>query len=138
MIRSVLGQGVLVIAAGGGGIPVVPRPDGGGMQGVEAVIDKDLCSALIATDLQVDCLIIATDVDAVYLDWGLPTQRAIGHTTPEALAAHLFAAGSMAPKVEAACQFVRASGRRAAIGALGDIEALLAGQRGTQISPASA
>ncbi len=138
VIRSLLGQGVLVIAAGGGGIPVVPRPDGGGMQGVEAVIDKDLCSALIATDLQVDCLIIATDVDAVYLDWGLPTQRAIGHTTPEALAAHLFAAGSMAPKVEAACQFVRASGRRAAIGALGDIEALLAGQRGTQISPASA
>ncbi len=138
VIRSLLGQGVLVIAAGGGGIPVVPRPDGGGMQGVEAVIDKDLCSAFIATELQVDCLIIATDVDAVYLDWGLPTQRAIGHTTPEALAAHLFAAGSMAPKVEAACQFVRASGRRAAIGALGDIEALLAGQRGTQISPAAA
>jgi carbamate kinase len=138
VIRSLLDQGVLVIAAGGGGIPVVPRPGGGGMQGVEAVIDKDLCSALIATDLQVDCLIIATDVDAVYLDWGLPTQRAIGRTTPEGLAAHLFAAGSMAPKVEAACQFVRASGRRAAIGALGDIEALLAGQRGTQITLESA
>ena len=138
VIRSLLGQGVLVIAAGGGGIPVVPRPDGGGMQGVEAVIDKDLCSALIATDLQVDCLIIATDVDAVYLDWGLPTQRAIGRTTPNALAAHLFAAGSMAPKVEAACQFVLASGRRAAIGALSDIEALLEGQRGTQITVESA
>jgi carbamate kinase len=138
VIRSLLGQGVLVIAAGGGGIPVVPRPDGGGMQGVEAVIDKDLCSALIATELQVDCLIIATDVDAVYLDWGLPTQRAIGRTTPNALAAHLFAAGSMAPKVEAACQFVLASGRRAAIGALSDIEALLEGQRGTQITVESA
>jgi carbamate kinase len=138
VIRGLLGQGVLVIAAGGGGIPVVPRPDGGGMQGVEAVIDKDLCSALIATALQVDCLIIATDVDAVYLDWGLPTQRAIGRTTPEGLAAHLFAAGSMAPKVEAACQFVRAGGRRAAIGALGDIEALLAGQCGTQITLESA
>lgn len=138
VIRSLLGQGVLVIAAGGGGIPVVPRPDGRGMQGVEAVIDKDLCSALIATDLQVDCLIIATDVDAVYLDWGLPTQRAIGRTTPDVLAAHLFAAGSMAPKVEAACLFVRASGRRAAIGSLGDIEALLAGQRGTQITLESA
>jgi carbamate kinase len=138
VIRSLLGQGVLVIAAGGGGIPVVPRPDGGGMQGVEAVIDKDLCSALIATELPVDCLIIATDVDAVYLDWGLPTQRAIGRTTPNALAAHLFAAGSMAPKVEAACQFVLASGRRAAIGALSDIEALLAGQRGTQITVESA
>lgn len=138
VIRGLLDQGVLVIAAGGGGIPVVPRPEGGGMQGIEAVIDKDLCSAFIATELQVDCLIIATDVDAVYLDWGLPTQRPVGHTTPQALAAHLFAAGSMAPKVEAACQFVRATGRRAAIGALGDIEALLAGQRGTQINPAAA
>ena len=138
VIRSLLGQSVLVIAAGGGGIPVVPRPDGGGMQGVEAVIDKDRCSALIATALQVDCLIIATDVDAVYLDWGLPTQRAVGHTTPDALDAQRFAAGSMAPKVEAACRFVRASGRRAAIGALGDIEALLAGQRGTQITLESA
>lgn len=137
VIRSLLGQGVLVIAAGGGGIPVVPRP-GGGMQGAEAVIDKDLCSAHIATALQVDCLVIATDVEAVYLDWGLPTQRAIGRTTPEGLAAHLFAAGSMAPKVEAACQFVRASGRRAAIGALGDIEALLAGDAGTQITPLAA
>ncbi len=137
VIRSLLGQGVLVIAAGGGGIPVVPRP-GGGMQGAEAVIDKDLCSAHIATALQVDCLVIATDVEAVYLDWGLPTQRAIGRTTPEVLAAHLFAAGSMAPKVEAACQFVRASGRRAAIGALGDIEALLAGDAGTQITPLAA
>ncbi len=138
VIRGLLDQGVLVIAGGGGGIPVTPRPGASGMQGVEAVIDKDLCSAFIATELQVDCLIIATDVDAVYLDWGLPTQRAIGDTTPEALAAHPFAAGSMAPKVEAACRFVRASGRRAAIGSLGDIEALLAGQRGTQITPAAA
>lgn len=137
VIRGLLDQGVLVIAAGGGGIPVVPMPDGSGLQGVEAVIDKDLCSALVATELQADCLIIATDVDAVYLDWGLPTQRAVGHTTPHALAAHLFAAGSMAPKVEAACNFVRASGKRAAIGALGDIEALLAGQCGTQIEPAA-
>lgn len=137
VIRGLMDQGVLVIGAGGGGIPVVPRPGGNGMQGVEAVIDKDLCSALIATELHADCLIIATDVDAVYLDWGLPTQRAVGHTTPEALAAYLFAAGSMAPKVEAACRFVRQSGRRAAIGALGDIEALLAGQRGTQIVPAA-
>ncbi len=138
VIRGLLARGTLVIAGGGGGIPVVPRPEGGGLQGVEAVIDKDLCSALIATELQADCLIIATDVDAVYLDWGLPTQRAVGKTTPQALAAHAFSAGSMAPKVEAACGFVRASGRRAAIGALGDIEALLAGHRGTQITDASA
>lgn len=134
VIRTLLDRGVLVIAAGGGGIPVVPGADGDGLHGVEAVIDKDLCSALIATDLQVDCLVIATDVNAVYLDWGRPTQRAIGRTTPQALAGQAFAAGSMAPKVEAACQFVRATGRRAAIGALGDIEALLAGQQGTQIT----
>lgn len=138
VIRSLLNKGVLVIAAGGGGIPVVPRPDGAGTQGAEAVIDKDLCSALIAAELKADCLIIATDVDAVYLNWGLPTQQAVGHTTPDVLAAHAFAAGSMAPKVEAACSFVRAGGGRAAIGALGDIEALLAGQRGTQITAESA
>lgn len=137
VIRGLLHMGVLVIAAGGGGIPVVPRPEGGGTQGAEAVIDKDLCSALIAAGLQSDCLIIATDVDAVYLDWGLPTQRAIGHTTVAEMAVHAFAAGSMAPKVEAACSFVRASGGRAAIGALGDIEALLAGQCGTQITAAA-
>ena len=138
VIRGLLARGTLVIAAGGGGIPVVPKPGGGGLQGVEAVIDKDLCSALIATELQADCLIIATDVDAVYLDWGLPTQRAVGRTTSQALATHAFAAGSMAPKVQAACGFVRASGRRAAIGALGDIEALLAGHRGTQITDTAA
>lgn len=137
VIRWMLDKRVLVIAAGGGGIPVVPRPDGRGLQGVEAVIDKDLCSALIATELKADCLVIATDVDAVYLDWGLPTQRAVGQATPQALEDHHFAAGSMAPKVEAACAFVKATGGRAVIGALGDIEALLAGHRGTQISLAS-
>jgi carbamate kinase len=135
-IRWLLEHGTLVIAAGGGGIPVAPRPDGGGLQGVEAVIDKDLCSALIATELQADVLVIATDVDAVYLDWGLPTQHAVRHTTPEALEGHPFAAGSMQPKVQAACGFVRATGHRAAIGALDQIEALLACTAGTQIAPA--
>ena len=133
VIRWMLDKGVLVIAAGGGGIPVASKPDGSGLQGVEAVIDKDLCSALVAIELKADCLLIATDVDAVYLDWGLPTQRAVGQTTPQALAAHHFAAGSMAPKVEAACGFVTATGGRAVIGALGDIEAMLTGHRGTQI-----
>jgi carbamate kinase len=137
-IRWLLERGALVIAAGGGGIPVVPRRDGAGLQGVEAVIDKDLCSALIATRLEADCLIIATDVDAVCVDWGLPTQRALGATSPQALAKHDFASGSMAPKVQAACEFVRATGRRAAIGALDQIEALLAGDAGTQVRPDAA
>lgn len=138
IIRALLERGVLVIAAGGGGIPVVRKADGQGMQGVEAVIDKDRCSALIAIALRVDCLIIATDVEAVYLDWGTPSQRALGQTTPDELARHGFAAGSMAPKVEAACAFVRATGRRAAIGSLAHIEDLLAGTGGTQIQAATA
>ncbi len=132
-IRCLLDRGALVIAGGGGGIPVARRPNGQGMEGVEAVIDKDLCSALMATELQADCLIIATDVPAIYQDWGLPTQRAIGETTPQALALHRYAAGSMAPKVEAACAFVRSTGQRAAIGSLDNIAALLAGEAGTQI-----
>ena len=135
VMRWLLEHGTLVIAGGGGGIPVVPRPDGVGLQGVEAVIDKDLCSALIATQLQADCLIIATDVAAVYVDWGRPGERALGQTTPDELASHDFAAGSMGPKVEAACAYVRATGKRAAIGALEDIEALLAGEAGTQVCP---
>jgi carbamate kinase len=138
VIKSLLAQGVLVIAAGGGGIPVAMKADGSGLQGIEAVIDKDFCSALLATQLQADCLVIATDVAAVYLDWGLPTQRAVGKTTPQELAQHLFASGSMAPKVKAACDFALATGKRAAIGALDQIEALLAGDAGTQIAAKSA
>jgi carbamate kinase len=134
-IRWLLEHGALVIAAGGGGIPVVRKPDGGGLQGVEAVIDKDLCSALIAIELQADCLVIATDVDAVYLDWGSPHQRALGKTTPQALAQHRFAGGSMAPKVAAACAFVQATGQRAVIGSLARIEDLCAGLAGTEINP---
>ncbi len=133
IIRVLLARSVLVIAAGGGGIPVVRRLDGQGLQGVEAVIDKDHCSALIATALGVDCLVIATDVDAVHIDWDTPDRRALGNTTPEELARHRFAAGSMAPKVAAACAFVRATGARAAIGSLSQIEELVAGTAGTQV-----
>jgi carbamate kinase len=135
-IGWLLAQGAVVIAAGGGGIPVVRRTDGPGHVGIDAVIDKDWCSALLATELQADCLVIATDVDAVYLDWGLPGQRAVGRTSVAALEAQRFAAGSMAPKVAAACDFVRRTGRRAAIGALAQIEDLLAGTAGTQITAA--
>jgi carbamate kinase len=133
-IMWLLDKGALVIAAGGGGIPVVrTNADEHRMQGVEAVIDKDLCAGLIAQTLQADCLVIATDVAAVYLDWGRPSQRAISRTTPAALALHTFPAGSMGPKVQAACQFVTATGKRAVIGSLDEIELLLSGIAGTQI-----
>ena len=132
-----LAHGALVIAAGGGGIPVALAADGHSLHGVEAVIDKDACSALLAQSLGADCLLIATDVAAVYLDFGLPTQRALTRTTPSALRQTKdgFAAGSMGPKVEAACAFVAATGRRAVIGSLDDIEALLRGDAGTQVNP---
>jgi carbamate kinase len=145
-IRWLLERGALVIAAGGGGIPVARTPSTPGtqgakaaqgpdtLQGVAAVIDKDLCSGLLARELQADVLVIATDVAAVFVDWGLPTQRALGHVTPAQLAGMAFAAGSMGPKVEAARAFVQATGRRAVIGSLDQIEQLLAGQAGTQIS----
>ena len=134
-----LGHVALVVAAGGGGIPVERTGEGGdqGLQGVSAVIDKDLCSSLLARELQADVLVIATDVSAVYLDWGQPTQRAIGQVTPQALAGYNFAAGSMGPKVEAARAFVLATGRRAVIGSLDRIEDMLAGRAGTQVCLAS-
>jgi carbamate kinase len=132
-VRWLLQRGVLVIAAGGGGIPVAPGTDGRSLHGVEAVIDKDLCSSLLARELEADCLVIATDVDAVYLDWGLPSQYAIGNITPQALAQHAFPAGSMGPKVEAAIEFAIATGKRAVIGSLDKIEDMLAGHAGTQV-----
>ena len=133
-IRWLLEKGALVIAAGGGGIPVVRGADGHSLQGVEAVIDKDLCSGVLAHELQADCLVIATDVAAVYLDWGTPQQRALGNVSPKTLAGMTFPAGSMGPKVDAASRFVEASGKRAVIGSLDQIEAMLAGTAGTQIT----
>ena len=133
-IRWLLARGVLVIAAGGGGIPVARSADGTSLHGVEAVIDKDLCSGLLARDLQADVLVIATDVDAVYVDWGQPGQRALRKVTPTEIRLHTFAAGSMGPKVEAACRFALATGRRAVIGSLDRIEAMLAGEAGTEIA----
>lgn len=132
-IRWLLERGALVIAAGGGGIPVARGPDGHSLHGVDAVIDKDLCSGVLARELEADCLIIATDVAAVYLDWGQPGQRAVRKVTPQALARHVFAAGSMGPKVEAASRFVLATGRRALIGSLDQIEKMLAGDAGTEV-----
>ncbi len=132
-IRWLLAHGALVIAAGGGGIPVARGSDGKSLHGVDAVIDKDLCSGLLARELGAQVLVIATDVAAVYVDWGQPGQRAVGRVTPQALAQHAFRAGSMGPKVEAACRFVTATGGRAVIGSLDRIEDLLAGRAGTQV-----
>lgn len=137
-IRWLMERGALVIAAGGGGIPVAATPGSRTLHGVEAVIDKDLCAGLLARELAADCLMIATDVAAVYIDWGLPSQQALGRVTPKELAKHSFPAGSMAPKVAAACQFVRDTGKRAVIGSLDDIEAMLlegVGSAGTQVYP---
>jgi carbamate kinase len=102
--------------------------------GVEAVIDKDLCTELLARELDADLFVMLTDADAVYLDWGQPTQREIRQATPTALADITFAAGSMGPKVDAACHFARVTGKKAAIGALADLEQIIAGTAGTTIS----
>jgi carbamate kinase len=106
--------------------------------GVECVIDKDLASALLASQLQADLFVMLTDADAVYVDWSTPTQKAIRRASPAALEALSFADGSMGPKVDAACRFVTATGKRAAIGALSDLERILAGQSGTTVSATEA
>ena len=132
-IRSLVEQGVVVICAGGGGIPTVLDRNGT-LHGVEAVIDKDLASALLAEQLGADRLVIATDVDGVYLDHATSSARRLETTTPEELASHTFASGSMGPKVEAACGFVRRTGRQAGIGSLSDIADIVAGRAGTRIT----
>jgi carbamate kinase len=133
-VEWLLAQGCVVICAGGGGIPTMFPSGTRTLVGVEAVIDKDRASAVLAQELHADLLVIATDVDAVYLDWGTPTQRAVIAAHPDALDPGLFPAGSMGPKVEAAAQFARASGRTAVIGSLEQLSSMLAGHGGTQIS----
>lgn len=132
IIEMLVQQGVLVICAGGGGIPVILREDGS-LIGIEAVIDKDLASALLARQLKADVFLMLTDVDAVYKDWSKPQQRAIRRISPQAIQNYTFAAGSMAPKIKAACEFVEQSGGVAGIGGLQDANAILAGEAGTLI-----
>ena len=136
-LEWLLDRGCVVICAGGGGIPVMytdeAAPAGRQLVGVEAVIDKDLASALLARDLNADALAIVTDVDAVYEGFGTPEQRAIRRATPEALAGTEFAAGSMGPKVRAACSFAEAGGL-AVIGSITDTPALLRGEAGTVVT----
>jgi carbamate kinase len=134
-IRILVNHGVLVICAGGGGVPVV-ADEGGGLRGVEAVIDKDRAAALLARELEADFLLMLTDVAAVQVDWGTPDARPIGHTTPGELGGYDFASGSMGPKVEAACRFVETTGGTAGIGALVDTAAIVSGDAGTIVSPA--
>lgn len=136
-ISWLLEHGAIVICAGGGGIPSAYASDGTRtLGGIEAVIDKDLASELLARELDADVFVMATDVDGVYQDFGTPEQRLIGEVTIDELRKHAFAAGSMGPKVAAAIQFVERTGRRAAIGSLQDIEGIVEGQKGTNIVPA--
>jgi carbamate kinase len=132
-VKWLLEKGCIVICAGGGGIPTMYAP-GRKLQGVEAVVDKDRASALLARELEADLFIMATDADAVYLDWGKPTQRAIRRASPRALGEQGFAEGSMGPKVEAAIEFVERTGKTAAIGALADLVRISRGEAGTIVT----
>jgi carbamate kinase len=111
-----------------------PAVAGRRLAGVEAVIDKDLASALLAIDLHADALLIVTDVDAVYTDWGTDHAAAIRRAEPQALRSSEFAEGSMGPKVRAACLFVEETGGIAAIGSINDTQALLRGEAGTIVA----
>lgn len=135
-IHWLLAHDAVVIAAGGGGIPVTVATDGRTRSGVEAVIDKDRCSALLAADVDADLLLIATDVDAVYLDWHTPRERALREISAAELRTMPFAAGSMGPKVEAACEFATRTGRPAVIGSLDRIEEMVNGTAGTRVTRA--
>ena len=133
-VKWLLEKGTIVICAGGGGIPVMyEEGTHRTLGGVEAVIDKDRATGMLATELEADIYIMATDVEGVFLDWGTPDQRVIRRTTPDELDSYGFAAGSMGPKVEAACKFVRETGKRTGIGCLADIERIVAGEAGTII-----
>lgn len=131
-IRSLVERGTIVICAGGGGIPTMYGEDGG-LEGVEAVIDKDLASALLAEQLNADLLVIATDVDGVYVDWGTPDETKLGSVTLEQLAKLDLPEGSMGPKVEAACGFARSTGKEAVIGSLAEIADIVGGTAGTRV-----
>jgi carbamate kinase len=132
-IQRLTNAGVFVICAGGGGIPVV-RDEGAKWRGVEAVIDKDAASALLAGQIGADLLLMLTDVDAVYAHYGTPAQQRLQEMTVASASADQFASGSMGPKVQAACSFVQKTGKQAAIGRLEDAAAIAGGRAGTRIT----
>lgn len=134
VIRLLMDAGVIVICAGGGGVPVVTRKDGT-VVGIEAVIDKDHASGLLARALNADALLLLTDVDGVYEDWGKPEQTLIWQSTAPKMRRRSFPAGSMGPKVDAACDFAEATQGFAAIGRLSDARRLVDGTAGTRITP---
>ena len=133
MVMRLTGPETIVVCAGGGGIPVV-RDRSGALHGVEAVVDKDFTASLLGRVLAADALVILTDVDAVQDGYGTPQARPIRRATPQEMRARSFPAGSMKPKVEAACRFVESTGGMAAIGRLDDAEALVEGKAGTIIT----
>ena len=130
-IHWLLEKGTIVICAGGGGIPTIFNSEGN-LEGVEVVIDKDRASSLLAFELEADLLIMATDADGVYLNWGTDDAEKISTTNPDEIGKYEFEEGSMGPKVEAACDFVRRTGQRAVIGSLADLPEMVAGVAGTQ------
>tara|TARA_R110001583_G_scaffold81253_3_gene217037 strand:+ start:149 stop:1078 length:930 start_codon:yes stop_codon:yes gene_type:complete len=132
-IRWLLEKNTIVIASGGGGIPTM-LDEGNYLKGVEAVIDKDLSSELLARELGADLYIMATDVNAVSLDWGTPEQREIKNINYTDLVNYDFAEGSMGPKVNAACQFVEKTGKVAVIGSLDALEQIVKGIAGTRVN----
>jgi len=134
LIRLLLGSGAVVVCAGGGGVPVI-RDETGRLSGVEAVVDKDLTTSVLAEALDADVLMILTDVPHVLRHYGEPDEEPVLRATPASLQAEEFAAGSMGPKVDAACRFVEVTGDMAAIGRMEDAVAILEGRAGTIITP---
>lgn len=134
LIRQLAVRGLIVICAGGGGVPVI-RDVTGALRGVEAVVDKDLTAALLAQEIEADALLLLTDVAAVQDGYGTPGTTSIHQATPAELRGRSFPAGSMGPKIEAVCRFVERSGKMAAIGQLADAQALLDRKAGTIIAP---
>lgn len=133
VIRLLVSSGVIVICAGGGGIPVIRNNDGD-LEGVEAVIDKDRAAGLLAEQLEADAFLMLTDVDAVYEGWGTPKQRPVKQARPDQLDPAAYPPGSMGPKVEAAVAFAAVEGRLSGIGRLEDARAILERRAGTTIS----
>lgn len=136
-VKRLLSAGHVVVCTGGGGIPV-SRDEDGILSGVEAVVDKDASSAVLGREIGAQALVLATDADAVHVDWGTPNDKCIAVIGAEALDTMEFPAGSMGPKVEAATAFVRSSGHEAYIGRLQDVSAMLEGSRGTRVVPGDA